>query len=90
MSRRTVSTAVQAPHSWDLQHWPEAVYPHNKSRARWLVRAHRAELLAAGAIARVGRELVFFGERYTRWLQSQTVNVPGYVSNAHGHQAAEP
>jgi hypothetical protein len=87
MSRRTVSTATQAPHSWDLEHWPKEVYPHSESRARWLLRAHREELLLAGALARVGRELVVFGDRYTRWLQAQSVNVPGYVSNARGRAA---
>lgn len=88
MSRRSIArSAVQAPHSWDLEHWPQDVYPHSESRARWLLRAHRQELLAAGALARVGRELVIFGDRYTRWLQAQSVNVPGYVSNAHGHPA---
>ena len=89
MTRRIARSAEQAPHSWDLQHWPQTVYPHSESRARWLLRAHRKELLAAGALARVGRELVVFGDRYTRWLQAQSANVPGYVSNARGHQAAE-
>jgi hypothetical protein len=66
-------TAVAAcPHSWDLEHWPEAVYPHERSRARYLVRMHKLDLIAAGALARVGREFVFLGAQYTRWLQKQT------------------
>jgi hypothetical protein len=82
MSRRTVSTAIQAPHSWDLAHWPNDVYPHTQSRARYLLRERRDELMAAGAIVRVGRELVVIGDRFTRWLQAQATNVPGYESNA--------
>lgn len=59
------------PHSWDLKHWPEHVYPHTRGRARYLVRMHKLELIAAGALARVGREFVFPGAQYTRWLQRE-------------------
>lgn len=82
MTRRTVNTAAQAPHTWDLSNWPSTVWPHNPQRARYIVRAFRDDLLRAGALARVGRELVVIGERYTRWLQLQAANVPGYESNA--------
>jgi hypothetical protein len=34
--------------------------------------------MVAGAIARVGRELVILGERYSKWLEKSTSNVPGY------------
>lgn len=82
MTRRTVSSAQEAPHSWDLEHWPPAVYPHTEGRARYMLRAYRDQLMAAGALVRVGRELVVIGDRYTRWLQMQAANVPGYESNA--------
>jgi hypothetical protein len=88
MTRRYVSSAASAPHSWDLEHWPQAVYPHSESRARWLIRAHRDELLAAGALVRVGRELVVIGDRYARWLQAQAANVPGFESNANRRREA--
>lgn len=90
MSKRTVSTAAQAPHSWDLEHWPADVYPHGEGRARWLLRAHRDELMTAGALVRVGRELVVIGDRYTRWLHAQASNVPGYESNANRERATQP
>lgn len=70
--------AAPTPHSWDLEHWPAHVYPHDTRRARYLVRVHRDELLIAGALTRVGRELVFLGARYTRWLESRTVNVANF------------
>jgi hypothetical protein len=66
------------PHSWAIEHWPAHVHPGTPTRARYLVRAHRDELVAAGAIARVGREIVILGERYSKWLERSTSNVPGY------------
>jgi hypothetical protein len=44
-----------------------------------LCRAYRDELLAAGALTRVGRELVVLGARYARWLESRACEVPGYI-----------
>jgi hypothetical protein len=71
--------AVQAaPQSWDLEHWPAHVYPHERGRARYLIRAHKIELIAAGALARVGREFVILGQQYTRWLQKQTTRAAAY------------
>ncbi|MDA8348304.1 MAG: hypothetical protein M0038_05805 [Pseudomonadota bacterium] len=74
MTTRTIRTTFTAPHSWDLEHWPHEVYPHTESRARWLLRSHREELLVAGA-------------RYSNWLQRQASNVPGYQSNANPRPA---
>jgi hypothetical protein len=64
--------------SWAIADWPENVYPGTSSRARYLVRVHRAELLVAGALARVGRDLVIIGPRYERWLQRQAGRVPDF------------
>ena len=66
------------PHSWSLSTWPDDVWPHKTDRARYVVRANRSELLAAGVLTRVGRELVILGDRYGRWLQRKSVDVPGY------------
>lgn len=87
LTTRTIRTTFTAPHSWDLEHWPHEVYPHTESRARWLLRSHREELLVAGALVRVGRELVVIGARYSNWLQRQASNVPGYQSNANPRPA---
>ena len=86
MANRT--TAETAPHSWDLEHWPQSVYPHTTGRARYLVRSHRDALIAAGALSRVGREIIVLGARYTRWLEQQSANVPGYEIAA--NRAAHP
>ncbi len=87
MPRPAAAAAAIAPHSWDLEHWPHDVYPHSESRARWLLRARRNELIAAGALVRVGRELVVLGGPYARWLARQAEHVVGYESNANRRPA---
>jgi hypothetical protein len=64
--------------SWDIENWPPDVYPHKPSRARYVVRAHQNELILAGALTRVGRELVILATGYGRWLQERA------------YQAADP
>jgi hypothetical protein len=66
------------PHSWSINTWPADVYPHDPARARYLVRANRDNLLMAGALARVGRELVILGDRYAKWMERQAAAVPDY------------
>jgi hypothetical protein len=34
--------------------------------------------MACGALARVGRELVIFGDSYNRWVRSKASNVDGF------------
>ena len=87
MARQNTSSAAPAPHSWDVEHWPPGVFPHSSTKARWLLRCHRSELLNAGAIVRVGRVLVVLGDRYTRWLALQASNVATYESNANRSRA---
>jgi hypothetical protein len=72
------SPTIPLPHSWDLRSWQTIaahVWPHNEMAARRLLRAHRAELQAAGALTRIGRSLVFLGSGYMKWLASQAPNV---------------
>ena len=77
------------PHSWDVEHWPQTVYPHSSHRARYLIRTYRDELLCEGAMSRVGRELVFLGARYSRWLEKRAAYVPGYVPAPNRERPAE-
>jgi hypothetical protein len=75
------SPTIPLPHSWDLKSWETAaahVWPHNEIAARRILRAHRAELQAAGALTRIGRRLVFLGNGYMKWLASQAPNVSEY------------
>jgi hypothetical protein len=88
MSRVTFKASI--PHSWTLQGWPQDVYPNSETRARYVFRMHKAELLAAGAVARVGRDLVFFGTNYHRWLEKKRGDVIGYDIAANRQPAASP
>jgi hypothetical protein len=74
MTQKTSET----PHSWSVNAWPGTVYPNQPNRARYLVNTHRTELMAAGALVRVGRELVVMGTRYARWLERQASRVPDF------------
>jgi hypothetical protein len=66
------------PHSWGVAHWPPHVYPGNPAAGRYLVRAHRDELGAYGALTRIGRDLVVLGEGFARFLAAKQDRVSGY------------
>ena len=70
------------PHSWPVKHWPQDTYPNDPRKAKYLVRAHRDELTDAGALVRVGRELVIIGAPYIRWMQKKGRAVHGYECGA--------
>jgi len=75
------SPTSPVPHSWDLRSWEAAaphVWPHNEVAARRILKTRRAELQAAGALTRIGRNLVFLGAGYQKWLASQAPNVTDY------------
>ena len=74
--------AAEAPHSWAIATWPASVYPNSSDRAKWLIRAHKSELFAAGALARPGRELIIFGRPYVAWLARQKARVPEFSNGA--------
>lgn len=82
------SAAVAIPHSWRLKDWPPIVFPSTENGARWLVRAHRKELILAGVLVRVGRDLVVMGARYSQWLEKQAHRVPGYEIAPNADKAA--
>lgn len=78
MARKTQPSKSAIVPCWGKKTWPPEVWPHNLNRADYLIRTRRAELLAAGAICRVGREIVVIGPRYTRWLERQASRVPDF------------
>jgi hypothetical protein len=87
--KHTFPTAATVPHSWDLEGWPSTVFPGTTSRARYIIRTHKDELIREGALARVGRELVVFGGKYIRWLEKRASEVPGYVAAPNRERPAE-
>ena len=70
--------ASPIPHSWPIEEWPAHVFPNKPTAGRHIVRKHRDELLAMGALTRVGRQLVIFGEGYGRFLARKIDKVAGY------------
>jgi hypothetical protein len=78
MAAKGKSPIVPVPHSWSVPEWPRDVYPHSASRGRYVVRAFRDELVSAGALVRVGRDLVVMGASYSSWLTRQSSNVAGF------------
>ncbi len=70
--------AQPLPHSWLVCEWPSHVVPNNQASATFLVRQHRKELIACGALARIGRNLIVYGEGYGLFLSRKT----GLVENA--------
>lgn len=94
-SIRQPASVQAAPHSWLLNEWTEVaphVAPNKTEAAKHLVRFHRDELIAAGAIARFGRELVVLGGPYTAWMRRRTALVADYQlpMNASKHTNGEP
>lgn len=80
-SKTVRPSALSAPHSWRLVDWDNTaphVAPGNARKAKYLFRMHRAELLAAGAVARIGRDLIFFGVQYEKFLKRGAARVPDY------------
>jgi hypothetical protein len=67
------------PHSWAMDEWPQTVYPHRSSRGKYICRAYRDELIAAGALTRIGRDLVVLGTGYSAWLSKQSSKVADFT-----------
>lgn len=70
-----------ALHSWGFDSWPQSVWPNDPDRAKWVVRSNRRELMAEGALSRVGRRLVILERGYSRWLARQADRVSRFDSN---------
>ena len=69
------STTTPLPHDWTFRNWPADVYPYEGTRGRHLVRQNQNDLVAAGALTRIGKQIVVLGAGYTKWLAAQTYRV---------------
>jgi hypothetical protein len=88
MKAQTVAT-IPLPHDWTIKTWPRDVYPYDGLKARHLLRVNQAKLLAAGALTRIGHEIVVLGAGYAKWLASNAVRVSAeydVASNRPEHQ----
>lgn len=65
---------IRIPHDWTIKTWPADIYPYSGDRARKLVRLYQPALLAAGALTRIGREIVALGAGYSKcgWRRTQS------------------
>ena len=80
-STQVKSSAVLLPHSWPMANWDTVaahVAPCSAKKAKYLYRMHRDELLAAGAVARIGRDIIFFGAQYEKFLKRGAARIPDY------------
>ena len=77
------------PHSWAIDQWPAGVYPNNVTKARYVVRVHRDELVLSGALTRVGRNLIVLGAGYNKWLQKKAGRVADFSIAPNRSQPAE-
>lgn len=80
-AKRAPPASSATPHSWELRTWPPQIWPHDPGRAQWIGRAYRKELLAAGAMTRIGMKLVFIGAKYETWLEHRANHVVEFQSN---------
>jgi hypothetical protein len=79
--------AEKIPHSWPISEWPLAVYPNNPERAKYIVRVHLNSLIKAGALTRIGRELVVMGAGYSAWLATNADRVDNFEIAANRDRA---
>jgi hypothetical protein len=70
--------AAPLPHSWLASEWVSGVAPNRQLAANHLIRTHRDELIACGALCRIGRNLVVIGEGYAQFLARKVKRVEGY------------
>ncbi len=71
--------AQPLPNSWLVSEWPRDVVPNSQPSATHMVRQHRKELIACGALGRIGRNLVIFGQGYGLFLSRKADRVENYV-----------
>jgi hypothetical protein len=89
MSKPREVPAVPAPHSWPADQWPAHVFPGEPGKGKYLVRAHQDELVAAGALVRLGRNRVVIGAPFCRWLASKGDKVAGFQIAANRRRTAD-
>jgi hypothetical protein len=76
------------PHSWLVSEWPAEVTPGRPSAGKNLVRTHRSELIACGALVRIGRNLTILGTGYAEFLARKAKRVEGVEGLAGAAQAS--
>jgi hypothetical protein len=76
-----IKSSLLVPHSWGIANWPESIWPNDPDKAQWVVRSNKSELIAAGAISRIGKMKVIIGQPYVRWLERRVTRIADYQGN---------
>ena len=76
------TVTITLPHDWTIKTWPRDVYPYDGAKGRHLIRVHQAKLSAAGALTRIGHEIVVLGAGYAKWMASNAPRVTEYTPAA--------
>jgi hypothetical protein len=87
-----MSRSVGTGASFGVKNWPHYIYPGSPTKGRRLVRLYKRELIDAGAVSRIGRELVVFVEPFNRWMQKRGRMVADYecpANRARDEQVAQ-
>jgi hypothetical protein len=80
--------AQAAPHSWPVAKWPLYVWPGDPVRGKRFCRTYVDELVAAGALVRMGRDLVVMGGPFTQYMLKQRDAVKDFEVPANRPQHA--
>lgn len=80
--------AQAAPHSWPVSKWPAYVWPGDPIRGKRFCRTYVDDLVAAGALVRMGRDLVVMGGPFTQYMLKQTAAVKDFEVAANRQQHA--
>ena len=78
MKERVIEKIVKTiavPHDWTVNNWPRDIYPYDGAKARHILRVHQTALIEAGALTRIGRQIVVQGAGYSRWMAQNAGNV---------------
>jgi hypothetical protein len=76
--------------SFAVSRWRPDVWPGDQRKADRVVRQFRAELVAAGALVRVGRELIILEARYEAWLSRHDSEVENFDVAANRRRMVQP
>jgi hypothetical protein len=74
--------AQPMPNSWLLKEWPQGVAPGSTKKARYILRRYKKELIANGAVARIGRDVTFLGQGYAAFLATLIPKFESFECNA--------
>lgn len=79
----------KVPHDWTIKTWPPGVFPYDGKKAKRWIRTNQKALVKAGAITRIGRDIVIIAAGWFRWYAANAKRVADYevLPNLPQHRA---